>query len=69
MSAALGKSLETVAQSSNMPPSNSIHPTINPAAYGNISACPNLFEMANQNMSTQQTNHYGCRLVAMAIHS
>ena len=59
MSAALGKSLETAAQSSNMPPSNSVHPMMNPAAHGNIPVYPNLFEMAHQNMPMQQTNHYG----------
>lgn len=59
MSAALGKSLEAVVQTSNMPPSNSIHPMMNPAAHSNFPAYPNLFEMANQNMPMQQTKHYG----------
>lgn len=58
MSAVLGKSLETVVQSSYVPPSNSIHPMINPTARGNIHAYPNLFEMANQNIPMQQTNRY-----------
>jgi hypothetical protein len=55
MSAALGKSLVTAAQSSNMPPSNSGHPMMNPAAHGNFPADPNLFEMAHQNTAMQQT--------------
>ncbi len=44
-STALGKSLETAAQSSNMPPSNSVHPMMNPAVHGNIPAYPNLFDL------------------------